>query len=89
MIISELNSQYEVKKSIVGASVRFLNRKQSSGETIETYARNLNVLANECSYSSCCLDRQLRDAFVAGIRDTGVLSSLLQECDKNNKIKFE
>ena len=89
VIIGKLNSQYEVKKSIVGASVRFLNRKQSSGESIENYARNLNVLANECSYSSCCLDRQLRDAFVAGIRDTGILSSLLQECDKNNKIKFE
>ena len=89
VIVNKLTSQYQVKKSIVGASVRFLNRKQAVGESIENYARSLNVFANECNYSSCCLDRLLRDTFVAGVRDTAILSALLQECDKNNKIKFE
>ena len=53
VIVEKLTSQYEIKKSIVGASVRFINRKQSVGESIENYARSLNVLANECNYNSC------------------------------------
>ena len=88
-IVSKLTLQYEVKKSQIGASVRFINRKQAQGESIETYARSVNVLANECTYKQCCLDRLLRDAFVAGVRDTAILSALLQECDKNNEITFE
>ena len=88
-IIKVLTSQYEEKKSIVGASVKFINRKQGSGETIEAYGRTLNLLANNCKYSSCCLDRMTRDIFVAGIRDSNILTSLLQECDKTPDIKFE
>ena len=88
-IIKTLSSQYEEKKSIVGASVKFINRKQANGESIEAYGRTLNVLANNCKYKQCCLDRMVRDIFVAGIRDAAILTSLLQECDKNTEIKFE
>ena len=88
-IVQNLTLQYEVKKSIVGASVRFLNRKQLAGETIENFARQLNVLAADCSYESCCLNRLLRDTFVAGVRDTSIISTLLQECDKKSDITFE
>ena len=88
-IVKILESQYEEKKSIVGASVKFINRKQGTGETIEAYGRTLNVLANNCKYSQCCLDRMTRDIFVAGIRDSNILTSLLQECDKTPDIKFQ
>ena len=69
--------------------VNLINRKQANGESIETYGRTLNVLANNCKYKSCCLDRMIRDIFVAGIRDAAILTSLLQECDRNSDIKFE
>ena len=88
-VVENLTLQFQVKKSLVGASVRFINRKQMINESIETYARALNVLANDCSYSACCLNRLLRDTFVAGVRDTAILSTLLQECDKDNKITFQ
>ena len=89
MVTENLISQYHVKKSIVGASVRFINKKQAAGESIENYARILNTYASECHYKSCCMDRLLRDIFVAGIHDSNILSQLLHECDKDNNIKFE
>ena len=42
----------------------------------------MNNLAAECKYSACCRDRLLRDTFVAGIRCSKILSSLLQDCEK-------
>ena len=81
-ITEKLTQQYEVKKSIIGASIQFINRKQSINESIESYAKTLNNLAAECKYSACCRDRLLRDTFVAGIRNSKILSSLLQDCKK-------
>ena len=45
-----LKAQYDSKKSIIGASVEFLNYKQSSNESIEHYAKTLNNLASACNY---------------------------------------
>ena len=81
-ITEKFTQQYEVKKSIIGASIQFINRKQSINESIESYAKTLNNLAAECKYSACCRDRLLRDTFVAGIRCSKILSSLLQDCEK-------
>jgi len=80
----KLTTQYEVKKSIVGASVQFLNRKQLSNESIENYARVLNDLASSCKYSDCCRDRMLRDTFVSGLRNSVILSGLLPDCEGKN-----
>ena len=88
VITASLTNQYKVKKSLVGASVRFLNKKQAPGESIESYSRILNTYASDCKYKDCCLDRLLRDAFIAGIRDTTILTDLLQECDKDSEISF-
>ena len=65
-LINTLTGQFSVKKSIVGASVQFLNRKQGN-ETIEVYAKDLNELASHCEYQDCCRDRLLRDAFISGL----------------------
>ena len=40
----KLTNQFENKKSVIGATVNFLNRKQRSDETIENFAKALNVL---------------------------------------------
>lgn len=82
-LIEKLTSQYEVKKSVVGASVKFLNRKQTASESIETYAKVLNDLASSCNYKDCCRDRMLKDVFIAGLQSSAILSSLLQESEKN------
>lgn len=87
-LISKLTSQYEVKKSVVGASVQFLNRKQSSSETIETYAKILNDLASGCRYKDCCRDRLLRDTFIAGLRANTIITGLLQDCEADDTKSF-
>ena len=79
---SKLITQYGTKKSIVGATVKFLNRKQSPGETIENYAKVLNDLASSCNYENCCRDRMLRDAFVSGLRSGAIVTGLLPDCER-------
>ena len=49
LIESKLTSQYEVKNSVVGASVKFLKRRQLPGESIESYVKCLNDLASSCN----------------------------------------
>ena len=66
-IESHLTSLHTTKKSIIGASVAFLHRRQHSGESIENFAKSLNELASQCNYSECCRDRMLRDVFVLGL----------------------
>ena len=81
ILIGKLTSQYEVKNSIVGAAVTFLNRKQLEGETTENYAKVLNDLASSCKYKECCRDRMIRDVFVSGISSKSVMSTILQDCE--------
>lgn len=81
---ASLISQYEVKKSIIGASVKFINRKQLQDESIETYAKVLNELASHCNYSPCCLSRLLRDTFVSGLRSTEIIAKMLLEPEDQN-----
>ena len=83
-IEDKLTVQFEVKKSVIGATVTFLNRKQHSGESIENYARVLNDLCSACKYNDCCRDRSLRDAFVSGLRSSYILSGLLQDCENKS-----
>lgn len=80
----KLTAQYEVKKSVIGATVQFLNRKQLPDESIENYARALNDLCSNCDYKDCCRDRSLRDAFVSGLRSANILSVLLQDCENKS-----
>ena len=83
-IREKLTAQYEVKKSVIGATVQFLNRKQLPEESIENYARVLNDLCSNCNYKDCCRDRSLRDAFVSGLRSANILSGLLQDCENKS-----
>lgn len=78
-IEEQLIAQYEVKKSVIGAAVKFIGRKQHHGESIDNYARSLNDLASNCSYKECCRDRLIRDIFVAGLNSSKLMSTLLQE----------
>jgi len=79
-----LKSQFEVKKSVVGAALKFVTRKQLQGESIETYAKILNDLASNCDYKDCCRDRLLRDIFVSGLRSSFIVSASLQDCDSKS-----
>ena len=82
VIEEHLLQQFSASKSTVGASVQFLTYRQQSGQSLEEYSRKLNSLASVCDYPSDCLDRLLRDAFVAGLNSPAILSTLIQECDK-------
>ena len=81
-IEKHLISLHSTKKSIIGASVAFLNRKQQAGESIECFAKSLNELASQCAYESCCRDRMLRDAFVSGLRNPKLISTLIHEAEE-------
>lgn len=76
-----LKSAYETKKSVIGATVTFLNCKQKPNESIENFARTLNNLCSDCKYRDCCRDRSLRDAFVSGLRSNKILGGLIQDCE--------
>lgn len=78
---TNLMSQFSIKKSTTGAAVKFLSYKQEQGQSIEHYAQTLNNLAAQCEYKSCCLDRLLKDAFIAGLNSPTILSSILQGSD--------
>ena len=81
-IEKHLTSSYGVKKSIIGAAVSFVNRKQRQQESIETYSKVINQMASECCYSDCCRDRMCRDVFISGLRSTRLISALITECEK-------
>lgn len=81
MLHDHLIEQFQSSRSTVGASVSFLTCKQLSGQSLEDYARKLNSLASLCNYPSNCLDRLLRDSFVAGLASSAMLTSLIQVCD--------
>ena len=80
IIEKHLLQQYTVVKSTIGASVEFITCKQDN-LNLEDYARKLNTLAAACKYPHDCLDRLLRDTFVAGLSSSAILSSLIQVCD--------
>ena len=81
LLFGKLSDQFTIKKSIVGASVKFLNRQQASDESIENYALVINNLAASCKYKACCMDRLIRDVFIAGLRSTDIMSGLLTDCE--------
>ena len=81
VLVDKLRSQFEVKRSVVAASVQFISRKQHQDEAIEAFALELNNLAAKCDYGDCCRDRLLRDTFVSGLHDPMVLSAVLQKCE--------
>ena len=76
-----LTALFDIKKSVIGSAVKFINRKQQPNESIETYAKTLNDLASQCEYGECCRDRLLRDIFVSGLHSAKLISVLLQECE--------
>ena len=79
-----LISSYTVKKSVVGAAVTFVNRKQKPQESIEDYSKTLNELASRCEYSDCCRNRMLRDVFVSGLRSPKIMSAVITEAHNKN-----
>ena len=80
-IETQLVSLYSTKKSLIGASVSFLSRRQLSSETIVSYGSALNQLADQCNYKECCRDRMVRDVFICGLRSPKVMTSLVSECE--------
>lgn len=81
-IENHLVSAFSVKKSVIGAAVSFVNRKQKPSESIETYSKVLNELASQCDYSDCCRDRLLRDIFISGLRSPKLIRVLITECEQ-------
>ena len=76
----QLTSSYSIKKSVTGAAINFVTRKQK--QCIECYSKTLNELASKCAYKDCCHDRMLRDIFVSGLRSSKLATMLRTECEE-------
>ena len=76
---SMLKEAFDRKKSSIGATVIFTNRKRMQGENFEKYASELQGLASQCDFKACCLDRRLKDQFLVGLNSTETLKKLLVE----------
>ena len=83
-IEKHLKSLYSTKKSIVGAAVAFVTRKQLPQESIENHSKVLNELASQCEYKNCCLDRMLRVIFIAGLQSSKKMAAIIQDCDEKS-----
>ena len=78
---TQLTGLHSSKRSIIGASVAFLHRKQNQHESLESFAKSLNELASQCDYKDCCRDRMLRDQFVSGLKNHKIISNLIHEAE--------
>ena len=76
-----LLSLFSKKKSMVGAAVSFLARKQLSSESIEMYAKSLNELASQCDYGECCRNKLLRDVFISGLKSSKIMTATIQDAE--------
>lgn len=83
-VLTKITAQFQIKKSLVGAAVQFLNRKQQVSETIEAFAKVINDLAAASEYSDCCRDRLLRDTFISGLQSSAIMKALLPKADNLN-----
>ncbi len=69
--VGETNETYE----------RFIfnQRNQQEGEPFEVYLSILRQLIKSCNYCDACIDSNLRDRIVLGVRDLETQSALLKE----------
>ena len=73
---------YSTQKSELGSSVQFFNCKQKPGQFIEEYARELKYFSQQCGFEAqISLSRIQRDVFLAGLRSTPVVTTILQFSD--------
>ena len=74
---------HSVRKSVVGAAVKFFSYKQQADQTLEEFSKELRFLASKCNFEEhLTVDRLLRDVFIAGISSSQILSTVLQSADK-------
>ncbi|KAK7096845.1 hypothetical protein V1264_003892 [Littorina saxatilis] len=68
------------KKNTLFARYLFLNRKQQTGESFETFITDIRTLVKDCSYKDA--DEMVRDRIVCGITSQEVREKLLQSGDQ-------
>lgn len=83
-LIKILKASYSTKKSTVGAALAFFKRTQQVGESLESYARALNDLANQCGYEENTRERNLRDQFIAGLQSSKIIEILITQGEEKS-----
>lgn len=66
-LCTALIDSYSTKKNTISYATKFFMRTRNDGESFENYATELSGLASHCEFSSCCLDRFLRDRYISGL----------------------
>ena len=78
-----LNALYVKSPSPIYARHKLATHKQKSGETIDKFYRDLNVLSKDCEFKEVTAiqhrEEAVRDAFISGLLCTDIRQRLLEE----------
>lgn len=75
-LVALLKEHFEPVKSVIVETFKFNNRSQRPGETINSFAVELQQLASSCDFGAF-LDRALRDRFICGLHNEEIRRQLL------------
>ena len=83
-------SRTETKQSSRGTRRLFRQCKQSGSETVEDYTQRLKALAKSCGFcDEVCLEENLIEQLIEGLRDRSVARQLLAAADLNLDMALE
>ena len=79
-VLKKFSEYCHPRKNVVFERYRFWQRGQQKGETVDTWVKELKILANNCEFGTE-LDNMLRDKLVFGVADERVKERMLREPD--------
>ena len=73
-VVDSFEKYFQPKKNLLRLRRSFHERNQETDESIESFVRNLYVLAEHCEFTN--RDEAIRDRFVSGLKDQDLAEKL-------------
>jgi hypothetical protein len=73
-VIKKFEDHFIVRRNVIFERAKFNNRKQESGESVDTFITALYGLAEHCKYGAL-REEMIRDRIVVGLRDSKLAES--------------
>eukprot|EP00794_Sanderia_malayensis_P006720 gene6720-7480_t len=74
-----LSQKFEKNVTVTEKRYNFARRVQDPGECVDSFAVSLRKQAAKCNFQGEEFENRVLDQFIAGLRDLGLQSKLLQE----------